>query len=264
MSRADFGMIDRSSRAMGVSSTDDSDPQANAISSATTAPTTKDTPGMTQDASQSPVSSILGASGGAGGMCSTMSGLCGAMNADNKAKDSEKAALAQKYPYKDCGLNPSVACLAYNKNIDALRANELNAWDSAKNTQLGAAIPVKDQQAFALTADMAIALKAKLPAGSGKMSLSQIAKAYPKEFGDAYATLQKQFPMLKNVPAELLLAMNPTAANMTLDELIAKAQALSGGAKSSVAPTGSSTGIAVLGAAALGILGVFFAFKKKQ
>lgn len=197
-----------------------------------------------------------------GGMCSMMSTLCGDAAKDKKLEDDKKSDLAKAYPFRDCGLSPTSACLEYNKKQQLLRESEFLSWKMAKDADLGASLPPQDQEAFAFTAEMAKELKSRLPEGAGKLSLSQIAKQYPKEFGDYYAELQKKIPALKTIPSELALAMNANIANMSLDDLITRTETLG-----AYAPSRKKVSAAAVAGAGIGVLaliaGLVFAFKKK-
>lgn len=184
------------------------------------------------------------ASAGLGG---GLGSLCGCANKDKQAEDAKKQELSQKYPLRDCGPTPTQECITFNQQQLARQKAEYDAWQAAKDAQVGAALPVSDKQNFATVNALARQLKAQHPE-TGSMTLAQIYKTYPDDFDKIYAQLQQVYPFLKNIDPATALAMNPDIANMTLDQLITKTAALSGGLSGVV--SGSKAG----GGAALGIL----------
>jgi hypothetical protein len=180
---------------------------------------------------------------------------CGLANASTNNLAKLKQQAAQKYPTQDCGPSPTAACLNYNQQQLVNQQNEVSATQSAYNAQLATTLTPADKQGLAYTTQLAQQMKALHP-DAGGMTLSQIQQKYPTDFANAYAQLQTQFPFLKNIDANTVLAMSPQIAGMTLDQLIAQTSALSG---APVASTGLGLGILALAAGAAVLL-----FKSKD
>lgn len=205
------------------------------------------------------MSSVTGAAGLFGGGGS----LCGCANKDKEAENAKKQELAQKYPTRDCGSNPTAECKSYNERQQSNRDKEFETWQKMKDAETANNMAPSDQARFAFVAALAKKLKAQHPE-AGSMTLAQIYKTYPDDFDKAYAELQGQFPFLKNVDAATALAMNPGISSLTLDQLIAKTDAISGGrAPASVGTATNSAGIGIAAAAAAAGLG-FWLFTRRK
>lgn len=187
--------------------------------------------------------------------------LCGCANKDEEAEKAKKDELAEKYPTRDCGPNPTAACLAYNAKQITLRDQEFALWKEAKDAQVSDALPAEDKEKFAFAAELAKEMKARHPE-AGSMTLSEIYKRYPDDFDAVYAKLGEKYPLLKTIDPETALAMSPSIASMTLDELIAKTTAMSGGMAGA---GGSGAGTAMgLGLGLLALVGGFFWIKSRK
>jgi hypothetical protein len=189
------------------------------------------------------------------------SDLCGCANKDEEAEQAKKDELETKYPTRDCGPNPTAACTAYNAQQLASRDAEFKAWQAAKDAEVADALPMADKEKFAFAAELAKEMRARHPE-AGNMKLSELYKRYPDDFDQIYAQLSTKYPILKTIDAETALAMSPAIANMTLDEIIAKTTAMSGGSRS----TGSSgAGTAAgIGIGLLALVGGFFWLKSRD
>ena len=209
---------------------------------------------------------------GSGGLLSSVIGqaasglmggdLCGCANKDEEAEAAKKQELTEKYPTRDCGPNPTAACLAYNAKQITLRDQEFAMWQNAKDAQVADALPMAEKEKFAFAAELAKEMKARHPEAGG-MKLSEIYKRYPDDFDAIYAQLSAKYPLLKTIDAETALAMSPAIANMTLDELIAKTTAMSGGLAGPAKSSGGGAAVGV-GIGLLALVGGFFWLKSRD
>lgn len=198
-----------------------------------------------------------------GGVMGSMGSLCECAGKDKAAENAKKEELAKKYPMRDCGAHPTQECLAYNEKQQELRDKEFTSWEKMKDAEVASNMTPSDQARFAFVKELAEKLKAKHPEAGG-MTLAQIYRQYPDDFDAVYKELQAQFPFLKNIDAATALAMNPGISSLTLDQLIAKTKAISGGT-SSTGTKASGSGGAIAGAAVVGsmLLGLLLFTRRK-
>jgi len=202
------------------------------------------------------IGGLFGMGGGAagGGMC----GACG--SADEKAEEDKKKELVSKYPLRQCSSPPTPDCLAYNKKMTELQEQEFNSWKAAKDEAVGETMNPDERQKFGFVSQLAQKLKAAHPE-AGDMTLSEIRKIYPDDFDKIYEQLKTQFPFLKAIDADTALAMSPSIAKMTLDELINKTSAISGMGAGPSRSSGMAAGVGII--ALLGIGAAIFFGRKK-
>lgn len=201
-----------------------------------------------------------------GGVCDS---ICGCANKDNAASANKKAELAKTYPTTDCGPNPTAACTAFNAQQIATQQSEYDKWKKAQDLNTGATMPPSDLEKIALVNALGKKMLALHP-DTGNMTIAQIALKYPDDFHKLYDEVKAAYPTLKNLPPETALAMGPSVASRTLNDLISQTDTILEGGQSSANPasrkiasaSSSSMGmIAGIGAAAIAAL-VLFTRKK--
>ena len=192
------------------------------------------------------------------GLFGSMGSLCDCAKKDKQAENAKKEELAKKYPYRDCGPSPTVECQQFNEYQQRKRDEEFAQWQQMKDAQVAQNMQPSDQARFAFVAALAKKLKAKHPEACS-MTLYEIYKAYPEDFDATYKELQAQFPFLKNIDAATALAMNPGVSSMTLDQLITKTDAISGGMGGASGRAPASTGAAGGLGGLLAVGGLLFA-----
>ncbi len=190
--------------------------------------------------------------------------LCGCANKDKQAEGNKKNELQELYPTRDCGPNPSAVCTAYNLEQLRKRDAAFNDWKASKDMDTGAEMAPSDVDKIRMVNGLAKGLKAKRP-DVGNMTLAQVYAKYPNDFEQIYAQIQQKYPMFKNIPAAMALAMSPALSGMTVDQLITQTDNILKGASSSGSKSGASAmgvtgglGIAAVAGVALFALSKMF------
>jgi hypothetical protein len=148
-------------------------------------------------------------------------GLCGCANKKKDAEANKKAELSRKFPFRDCDKNvvDYDDCVKFNADQKRKQDKEYASWLESDDAKAASQITPAEKDKLAALNLLAKDLKALHPE-AGNMSISQLMKKYPADFDRAYKAVQMAYPFLKNVPAEMALAMAPGVSNMKLDDLI--------------------------------------------
>lgn len=197
------------------------------------------------------------------GVAMGVAGLCqSCSNNDKKDREKKKLELAAKYPLRDCSPYKGVAakakeyadCLRFNQEQLAKRDAEFAAWLKEYDERNGKNLTDEQAKMLEMVVQLCIKLKQYNPA-FGPMKLKDVARTAPDIYHKLYGELQAAYPNIKNIDGDTILVLNPTLAEMTIDEIISRAQNMLNGkygflGKYTVPIVGASLLFLILGAVA--------------
>lgn len=154
-------------------------------------------------------------------------GLCEGKNQIDEAVDKKADEVKTKYPAVDCGSNPTPECKAYNDKMLALQNKEVAQFRDVVYKSVSETLTIDDKKRFEAITQVGCKMKAIHPEASN-MTLKNINKYYPEDFKNVLSELDPQFPFIKNLTSDDILAMSPSLADETLDQIITDAKTLAG------------------------------------
>lgn len=178
-----------------------------------------------QDVTSDFKDSVRAKVGNLGGLCDS----CGSKDAEERKK--KRAEIAAKYGLRDCNFfkdDDYFDCIRFNQEQIARRDAEFAEWQRKRDEAIGAALGDKEAKFLELIITLCKKLIA-YNAAFGPMRLKDVAKADPIKFHSLYAEVQASYSMFKNIDADTVLTLNPSVAEMTVNEILGRAQSMING-----------------------------------